>query len=109
MLKNIDDDKRNVILLLHASRSPPLEFGEQLTRQLGGWLQSIIAYDPFQLPVAKSLPRRVLCFGHAVGIEQEAIGWLKRHPAYRIRRVGFDSEQQPIRFDTLHFAHRIPP
>ena len=43
-LKNIDDDKRNVILLVHCSRSPPLEFGEHLTRQLGGGLQSIIAY-----------------------------------------------------------------
>ncbi len=73
-LKNIYDDKGNVILLVHRSRSPPLEFGEHLTRQLTGGLQLIIVYDPFQLVVAKCLPRRVLRFGHAIGIEQEAIG-----------------------------------
>jgi hypothetical protein len=31
LLKNIDDDKRNVILLLHRTGSPSLEFGEHLT------------------------------------------------------------------------------
>jgi len=108
-LKNIDDDKRNVILLVHCSRSPPLEFGEHLTRQLGGGLQSIIAHDPFQLPVAKRLPRGVLSFGHAVGVEQEAIGRLERHAAHRVLRVRFDSEQQPVTFDLLHFALHIPP
>jgi hypothetical protein len=30
-LKDIDNDKRNVILLAHGRRSPPLEFGEHLT------------------------------------------------------------------------------
>jgi hypothetical protein len=46
-LKNIDDNKRNVVLLIHCNRPPPLEFGEHLTRQLGGWLQSIIAHYLF--------------------------------------------------------------
>lgn len=77
-LKNIYDDKRNVILLASCSRSPRLEFGEHLTRQLGCRLQSIVAYDPFQLLVANLHPRSVLRFGHAVGVEQEAIGWFKR-------------------------------
>lgn len=29
-LKDIHNDKRNVILLAHGRRSPPLEFGEHL-------------------------------------------------------------------------------
>ena len=109
LLNNIDDDKRNVILLVHCNRPPPLEFGEYLTQQLRGGLQSIIAYDTFQLLVAEWLPCDVLRFGHAVGIEQQAIGWFKRHVTHRICRVRFDSEQQPVRFDTLDFAFRISP
>ena len=46
-LQHVNDDKSNVILLVHGSWSPFLDFGEQLTRQLGGALQSMIAYDSF--------------------------------------------------------------
>ena len=108
-LKNIDDYQCNVILLVHRSRSPSLEFGEHLTRQLGGGLQSIVAYDLFQLSVAERLPRGVLSFGHAVGVEQETIGWFKRYATHRVLRLRFDSEQQPVTLDVLHFAPRIPP
>ena len=50
-------------------------------RQLGGGLQSILAYDSFQLPIAKRLPHNILSFGHSVGVEQETFGWFKRHAA----------------------------
>ncbi len=70
-LENVDDDKDNVILLVHCSRSPPLAFGEHLTGQFGGGLQWIIAYD--RLSLAKRVPRRVLSFGQTVGLEQEAM------------------------------------
>ena len=103
-LKNIDDDERNVVLLVHCSGPPLLEFGEHLTRQLGGGLQAVIAYDAFELPVAKCLPRRVLRFGHAVSVEQAAIGWFKRHAAHRIRRVRFDSPSNPLRMSVTPAA-----
>jgi hypothetical protein len=77
-LKNFDDDKRDVILLVYCNRLPPLEFGEHSTRQLGGGLRLVIAYDAFQLLVAKCLSRRVFGFANSVGIEQDAIGWCKR-------------------------------
>src|SRR6516162_10454582 len=41
-LKNIDHDKRNVILLVHSSRSPPLKFGEHCTQQLGSGLNRLL-------------------------------------------------------------------
>ena len=108
-LENIDDDQRDVILLAYRDRSPPLEFGEQTTGQLGGGLQSILAYDILQLSVAKRLARSVLSLGYPVGVKQEAIGGFKRYAAYRVVGVRFDSEQQPVAFDTLHFAALIPP
>jgi hypothetical protein len=69
----------------------------------------MIAYDPFQLSITKRFPRSVLGFRDAVGVEQEAIGWFDRHAAHRILRVRFDTEQQTVAFDTLHFTFRISP
>jgi hypothetical protein len=108
-LKNIHDDQRDVILLAHRRRAPSLEFGEQLARQLRGRLQSMIAHDPFQLPVAKRFSHSVLRFAHPIGVEQEAIGSFNRHAAHRVRSIGFDSEEQSVTFDALYFAARIPP
>jgi hypothetical protein len=87
-LKNIDDDKRNVILLVHCSGSPPPEFGEHLTRQLGGRLQSRLATGNWNGLYAIS---GVLSFGYAVGVEQEAIGWVQPArctPGTRLRTDG---------------------
>jgi hypothetical protein len=56
-LENVDDDKDNVILLVHCSRSPPLAFGEHLTGQFGGGLQWIIAYDPVVARQTRPSPR----------------------------------------------------
>src|SRR5208337_5555627 len=96
-------------LLVHGCGLPLPELGQYLKRQLGGWLRPTLAYDPLQLAVTKCFPGGIFGLGHTVGVEQEAVEWLRRHAAHRVLRIRIDSEQQAITFDTLHFATRMPP
>src|SRR5208283_382589 len=106
---DVDDDKRNVILLVQGCSLPLPELGEYLQRQLGGWLRPILAYDPLQLAVTKCFARGIFGLGHTIGVQQEAVEWFHWHAAHRVLSIRIDSEQQAVTFDTLHFATRMPP
>ena len=75
------------------------EFGQHLARQLGCRPRPIPVYDPFQLPVAKGFAGGIFGLGHADGVEQETVGWLRRHGACGIPGIRLDPKQQAVTFD----------